>query len=95
MMGLGDPVFWGRLGAGFGAGAVCGFLYFQGLWWQSLLLVDGRPGRALLLTAGRLVLLGGALALAGRAGALPLLAMTLGILMARKAVMRRVGRSAR
>jgi F1F0 ATPase subunit 2 len=94
MMALSDPVFWGRLGAGFGAGAVCGFLYFQGLWWQSRLLAGGRPGRALLLTAGRLVLLGGALALAVRAGALPLLAMPLGILVARTAVIRRVRRIA-
>lgn len=94
MMALSDPMVWVHLGAGFGAGVGLGLMYFQGLWWQSRLLAGGRAGRALLLTTGRLVLLGGALALAVRAGALPLLAMTLGILVARAAVMRRVGRTA-
>jgi F1F0 ATPase subunit 2 len=91
MMALSDPMVWVRLGAGFSAGALLGLLYFHGLWWQSRLLAGGRAGKALLLTAGRLMLLGSALTLAGRAGALPLLAMTLGILVARKAVIRRVG----
>lgn len=76
-----------HLAAGFGGG----LLYFQGLWWNArLLAAGGRLTTAIALGLGRFILLGSLLALASLEGAPPLLAMALGILMARPAVMRRI-----
>ena len=49
---------------------------------------------AIALGLGRFILLGGLLALAALEGALPLLAMALGVLIARPMVMRRVREAA-
>lgn len=76
-----------HLAAGFGVG----LLYFHSLWWNAqLLAAGGRLITAITLGLGRFILLGGLLVLASLEGALPLLAMALGILVARPAVMRRV-----
>lgn len=57
-----------RSGVFFGAGLVLGFFYFLGLWWNSRQLADGRLRWAMLLAAGRFLLLSGVLTLAGRGG---------------------------
>jgi|HubBroStandDraft_1064217.scaffolds.fasta_scaffold00499_16 F1F0 ATPase subunit 2 len=73
------------------AGILLGSLYFGALWWTARCLASGsRPVTAIALSFGRFALLGGLLYCAGRQGALPLLAMALGILVARHAVMRRI-----
>ncbi len=80
-----------HLAAGIGLGA----LYFQALWWNTQrFAAGGRVTTAAALTIGRFALLGGVLFLASQEGALPLLAMALGILVARAGVMRRVRRAA-
>jgi F1F0 ATPase subunit 2 len=71
------------------AGIVLGMLYFRWLWWSVCrLAAGGRVVTTILLTAGRFILLGGLLTLASLEGALPLLAMLLGLLVARSAVTR-------
>lgn len=76
-----------HLAGGFGVG----LLYFQGLWWNAQrLAAGGRLTTAIALGLGRFILLGGLLTLASLEGAPPLLAMALGMLIARPAVMRRV-----
>jgi len=77
-----------RLAAGFALGLV----YFLAIWRSARLLGEG--GRAisvLSLTIARIALLGGALTLASLEGAPRLLAMALGALLARAAVVRAVG----
>jgi F1F0 ATPase subunit 2 len=75
-----------HLAAGFGLG----LLYFEGVWWNVRLLASGgRAAAAVILGLGRFVLLGGLLTLAAREGALPLLALALGVLIARPAVVAR------
>ena len=79
------------LAAGFGLG----LLYFRGLWWNARLFASGRRmTTAIALGLGRFLLLGGLLALAAVEGALPLLAMALGVLVARPLVMRGVREAA-
>lgn len=83
------PAFLIYLGAGVGLG----LLYFHGLWWNICQFAGG--GRALtllFLAIGRFLLLGAALLLVSLAGALPLLATALGVLIARAATLRRVRR---
>jgi F1F0 ATPase subunit 2 len=73
------------------AGIALGTLYFRGLWWNARLFAGSShlpAGFAFMI--GRFVLLAGFLTLASLEGALPLLAMALGILVARAGVMRRV-----
>ena len=73
------------------AGFVLGILYFRGLWWNARLF--GRGGHlpvSVALMIGRFALIGGLLTLASLEGALPLLAMTLGVLIARFRVMRTI-----
>lgn len=78
-----------------GAGAALGALYFRNVWWTtSRFAGGGRLTTTIAAMAGRFVLLGGALTLASLEGALPLLVMALGVLVARAAVMRSVGRAA-
>ncbi|HUW79630.1 MAG TPA: ATP synthase subunit I [Acidocella sp.] len=74
----------------FVAGFLLGLLYFQAVWWSARLFAEnGRTFAAVGLTAARIVLLVGVLALASRQGAMPLLLMALGVLGARPLVMRR------
>ena len=75
------------------AGFVLGVLYFRGLWWSARRFTGACAGRCattIALMIGRFALLAGLLTLASLEGALPLLVMTLGVLVARSAVMRRV-----
>jgi F1F0 ATPase subunit 2 len=73
-----------HLGAYFGAGIVLGLLYFRGLWWNVRFFTEGGgAGRAALMMAGRFLLLGSALTLASLEGALPLLSVAAGVLLAR------------
>jgi F1F0 ATPase subunit 2 len=73
------------------AGMLLGALYFRTLWWNArLFALGGRATTGIALMIGRLVLLGGLLALASLEGALPLLVMALGVLIGRSMVMRRV-----
>ncbi len=71
------------------AGFAAGLLYFHAVWRSANLFAEGGTAAAAGLTLGRIVLLGGALALASRHGALPLLLMALGVLAARPVVLRR------
>lgn len=77
------------LGAYLVAGILAGILYFTCLWWNARLLAErGRTWMTILLVPGRVVILGGVLTLAAHEGALPLLLMSLGVCIARFAVMR-------
>ncbi len=73
------------------AGLLLGTAYFSTLRWTTDRLAAGH-GMALTIAAiaARFVLLGGALALASRQGALPLLLMALGVFAARALVLRRL-----
>ena len=71
-------------------GVGVGYVYFSVVWWNACLLAGGGPTRwAIALIPLRFVLLGGVLTLASVEGAPTLLAMALGILIARPLVMRR------
>jgi F1F0 ATPase subunit 2 len=73
------------------AGVVAGVLYFKCLAWTVRLFVEGGgAAKAIVLMIGRIALLAGLLALASRQGALPLLMMALGVLIARFVIIRRV-----
>jgi hypothetical protein len=73
------------------SGFLLGLLYFQCVWWHARRLASGgRVSTTVALGLGRFVLLGLCLALASLEGALPLLAMALGVLIARPMVMRGV-----
>ncbi|SDS51748.1 F1/F0 ATPase, subunit 2 [Bradyrhizobium canariense] len=79
----------------FVAGLLLGLVYFRSLWWNARLFVAGeRVVTTIGLMLGRFVLLGGLLTLVSFEGALPLLVMALGILIARSVFMRRVGEAA-
>jgi F1F0 ATPase subunit 2 len=70
------------------AGIVLGVLYFRSLWWNTRRFTGGgRVTTAIALMIGRFSLLMGLLTLASLEGALPLLAMALGVLIARPVVM--------
>jgi F1F0 ATPase subunit 2 len=72
------------------AGIGLGMLYFSAIWWNArLFALGGRAMTTVALIIGRLVLLGGLLALASLEGALPLLTTALGVLIARPLVLRR------
>jgi F1F0 ATPase subunit 2 len=78
-----------------GAGFVLGILYFRSLWWSARRFTGrGSLVATIALMIGRLVLMGGVLTLPSLEGALPLLIMALGVLVARFAVMNRVRRAA-
>ena len=73
------------------AGTLLGLLYFRGLWWNArLFAAGGHATTSILLMVGRIALLGGLLTLASLEGAAHLLAMALGVLIARALVMRRL-----
>jgi F1F0 ATPase subunit 2 len=77
------------------AGIALGIFYFRCLWWNASRLVGGsRVTTTIALMIGRFVLLGGLLTLASLEGALPLLVMALGVLIARPAVLRRLREAA-
>ncbi len=72
------------------AGILLGILYFRSVRWSADRFVGGgRTATAIAMTIGRLAVLGGLLTCASLEGALPLLAMALGILAARPMVMHR------
>jgi hypothetical protein len=77
------------LGGATAAGIALGAVYFAGVRWSAELLAAGRgPGLAVTLTVGRFALLACVLTLVSLHGAGPLLAMTLGLLFARTAMLR-------
>ncbi len=88
----GWAVFLG-LGAHLGAGFALGIVYFRSLWWSTRRFA-GSIAAIVALTIGRFVLIGGVLTLASLEGALPLLTMALGVLVARSVVMNRVREAA-
>jgi uncharacterized membrane protein (UPF0136 family) len=71
------------------AGIALGVVYFAGVRWSAeLLAAGGGAGVAVALTVGRFALLACVLTLVSLRGAGPLLAMTLGVLIARTAMLR-------
>ena len=75
------------------AGAALGWLYFRALWWNiRLFTAPPRPALAALAGLARFAALGGALYLASRQGALPLLAASLGLPAGRAMALRRAKR---
>ncbi len=78
------------LGVHFAIGGALGFFYFRAVWWSARLFAKG-AGVALIvaLIVGRFAVLAGLLTLASFEGAPPLLAMALGVLVARSAILRR------
>jgi F1F0 ATPase subunit 2 len=83
------------LPAYFTLGGALGWLYFHGLWWNVRRFTQGgRMGASLCLGAARFLGLAAVLYLTSRAGALPLLVTSLGLLAARVVVLRRFRREA-
>jgi F1F0 ATPase subunit 2 len=79
------------LAAHLAAGVILGILYFRSLWWNARrFTAGGRVATTIAVMIGRFVLLGLLLTLASLEGALPLLVMVLGILIARSFVMRKI-----
>ena len=79
----------------FAIGVALGVVYFQGLRWNARLFSEGASLQVTIgLLVGRFVLLGVLLTLASLEGAMPLLVMALGVLVARFAVMHRLARLA-
>lgn len=78
-----------QAGVWLGCGALIGALYFRALHWSVRLCVAGSaPLVPMTLQLGRLAFIAGALAvIVGGFGAVPLLAATLGILVARTAAL--------
>lgn len=77
--------------AHFGAGFVLGTLYFRSLWLTARRITDGGNLIATIaLGIGRLAALGAVLACASLEGAIPLLVMALGVMVARYTVTRAV-----
>jgi F1F0 ATPase subunit 2 len=93
------PAFNGLLLAGLGAylaaGILAGMLYFRALWWNARRLAEGgRAATTIVLMIARFVLLGFLLTLASLRGPMPLLAMALGVFMARFVATRRLREAA-
>ena len=77
------------LAAHLAAGVIVGVLYFRSLWWNArCFTAGGRLSMTIAVMIGRFVMLGVLLTLASLEGALPLLLMALGVLIARFVVMR-------
>ena len=83
------------LAAHLSAGFSLGIMYFRSLWWSACRF-GGRGSlvATIALMIGRFVFIGGVLTLASLEGALPLLTMALGVLIARFVVMNRVREAA-
>ena len=80
------------LAADLAAGIVIGMLYFRSLWWNARRITAGdRMSTTIAVMISRFVVLGMVLTLASLEGALPLLLMALGVVVARSLVMRRIG----
>ena len=80
-----------HLAAGLGLGTV----YFRGVRQTALRITGGAPaGTTVVLMLGRFALLGALLTLASQEGALPLLGMALGVVIARSVAVRQVRRAA-
>ncbi len=80
-------VFAIHLGVGFGVGIV----HFRSLWWSARRFAEqGGVTTIITLMICRFALIGGVLALASLEGALPLLMMALGVVVARFAVTKEV-----
>lgn len=76
-------------------GILLGLLYFRSLWWNVRLFTSGgHVTTTIVLFLGRFAVLGGLLALASLEGALPLLSMVFGLLIARAMVVRRIREAA-
>jgi F1F0 ATPase subunit 2 len=70
------------------AGTILGVIYFRSLWWNARRVTEGgRVATTIAVMIGRFVILGAVLTLASLEGALPLLLMALGVLIARSVVM--------
>jgi hypothetical protein len=82
------------LAAHLGAGFALGILFFRILWLSVRFAARGSLTTIIALMIGRFALMGAILALASLEGALPLLTMALGILLARFAVMNGVREAA-
>jgi len=74
-----------------GAGAAAGVAYFMALRWNVALFERGATPKALFLLATRFTALAAFLAGLAKLGAPALLAAALGLLAARRAVLRRLG----
>jgi F1F0 ATPase subunit 2 len=73
------------------AGIGLGIIYFHALCWNARLFAEGAsPAFTIGLLIGRFLLMGSLLALASLEGAMPLLIMALGLLVARPVVMHRL-----
>jgi ATP synthase protein I len=83
------------LAAHLAARIVLGVLYFHSLWWNACrFTAGGRLTTTIALMIGRFAILGGLLTLASLEGAPPLLAMALGVHIARSAAIHRVREAA-
>jgi F1F0 ATPase subunit 2 len=77
------------LAACLAGGTALGICYFQALWWNARLFArGGRTITAIALAIGRIVVLGGLLALASLQGAAVLLVTAMGVLLGRLIVIR-------
>lgn len=77
---------------GFTAGALLGLIHFGSLWWNTKTFMNGSLMPAFAIQLGRFAILVTGLAALAKLGAFPLLGSALGLLLARSAVMRHVGR---
>ena len=74
------------------AGIAVGVIYFRSLWGNARrFTMGGHVATTIAVMIGRFVILGVVLTLASLEGALPLLLMALGVLIARSVVVRRIG----
>jgi F1F0 ATPase subunit 2 len=91
---LNNPPNWATLlglAAHLAAGIIVGMLYFRSLWWNARrFTTGGRVSTTIAVMIGRFVILGLLLTLASLEGALPLLLMALGVVIARSVVMHRI-----
>lgn len=93
--GLAAVVAFGALSAHLAAGFALGLVYFLAIWRSARRFGEGgRAISALPLAIARIALLGSALTLASFEGAPRLLAMALGALIARAAIVRKIGGAA-
>ena len=74
---------------GFAFGALLGTVYFQSLWWNVQLLTSGSAWRAIALHLLRFGVLIVSLYTASRYGAVTLISVAFGIIVARSQVLRR------
>jgi F1F0 ATPase subunit 2 len=83
------------LAAHLAAGFALGILHFRSLWWSARRFGErGSLAAVIALMIGRFALIGGVLALVSLEGALPLLTVALGVLVARFAVTKSVQEAA-